>query len=122
MLWNPIIESDIRNDEILFGDIVFDPDGAVAMSGALSRLQRGESVDISEIKNILDTHTKSTDMTKLEAEYKIIKQDIRNFKKVLDDHSINIMLGADSLVSFVQYAVGSKDWIEQYKRKKRNEN
>ncbi len=120
MLWNPIIESDIRNDEILFGDIVFDPDGAVAMSGALSRLQRGESVDISEIKNILDTHTKSTDMTKLEAEYKIIKQDIRNFKKVLDDHSINIMLGADSLVSFVQYAVGSKDWIEQYKRKKRN--
>lgn len=120
MGWNPQINFKLRDDEITFGDLIFDKGSADLLCKALTSIKNGQSVGNDVIKSIIENGCYTDkELGALRQEFEEIKNDIAYFKKLrVSGFTSGISNWAKRVDANINYVTGSNTWIEKYKELK----
>lgn len=120
MGWNPQINFKLRDDEITFGDLIFDKGSAELLCKALTAIKNGQSVGNDVIKSIIESGCYTDkELGALRQEFEEIKNDISYFKRLrASGFTAGISNWAKRVDATVNYVTGSNTWIEKYKELK----
>lgn len=120
MGWNPQINFKLRDDEITFGDLIFDKGSAELLCKALTAIKSGQSVGNDVIKSIIENGCYTDkELETLRKEFEEIKNDISYFKKLrASGFTSGISNWAKRVDANINYVTGSNTWIEKYKELK----
>ena len=120
MGWNPQISFKLRDDEITFGDLIFDKGSAELLCKALKTIKSGQSVGNDVIKSIIENGCYTDkELEALRQEFEEIKNDISYFKKLrASGFTSGISNWAKRVDANINYVTGSNTWIEKYKELK----
>lgn len=120
MGWNPQINFKLRDDEITFGDLIFDKGSAELLCKALTAIKSGQSVGNDVIKSIIENGCYTDkELEILRKEFEEIKNDISYFKKLrASGLTSGISNWAKRVDANINYVTGSNTWIEKYKELK----
>lgn len=120
MGWNPQISFKLRDDEITFGDLIFDKSSAELLCKALKTIKSGQSVGNDVIKSIIENGCYTDkELEALRQEFEEIKNDISYFKKLrASGFTSGISNWAKRVDANINYVTGSNTWIEKYKELK----
>ena len=120
MGWNPQINFKLRDDEITFGDLIFDKGSAELLCKALTAIKNGQSVGNDVIKSIIENGCYTDkELEALRKEFDEIKNDISYFKKLrASGFTSGISNWAKRVDANINYVTGSNTWIEKYKELK----
>lgn len=120
MGWNPQINFKLRDDEVPFGNLIFDKQAIPLIEKVLLSIKSGQITDINVLRDYLKGGCfTNEEFSKLREEYEFIKQDIDVFKAIC---KTKLILGVENwtkrLDANLGYIVGSNTWIEKYKQLK----
>lgn len=120
MGWNPQINFKLRDDEITFGDLIFDKGSADLLCKALTSIKNGQSVGNDVIKSIIENGCYTDkELGSLRQEFEEIKNDIAYFKKLrASSFTSGISNWVKRVDANINYVTGSNTWIEKYKELK----
>lgn len=120
MGWNPQINFKLRDDEITFGDLIFDKGSAELLCKALTAIKNGQSVGNDVIKSIIENGCYTDkELEAIRKEFDEIKNDISYFKKLrASGFTSGVSNWAKRVDANVNYVTGSNTWIEKYKELK----
>lgn len=120
MGWNPQISFKLRDDEITFGDLIFDKGSAELLCKALKTIKSGQSVGNDVIKSIIENGCYTDkELEALRQEFEEIKNDISYFKRLrASGFTSGISNWAKRVDANINYVTGSNTWIEKYKELK----
>ena len=114
MAWNPSFSFKLRDDEITFGTLIFDKNCADMLCEELLRMKQGGPVSIDVIREILDKGCfTDTELDNAKAEFEDIKQDIVEFKQMLNRRQ-RAESWYDRTASTGAYIIGSQSWYQHY--------
>lgn len=120
MGWNPQINFKLRDDEITFGDLIFDKGSAELLCKALTAIKNGQSVGNDVIKSIIENGCYTDkELEAIRKEFDEIKNDISYFKKLrASGFTSGVSNWAKRVDANINYVTGSNTWIEKYKELK----
>lgn len=119
MGWNPQFSFKLRDDEVTFGDLVLDKNGAQFLSEMLINIRNGVVPDLGMMKSILDDYCYTNDeFIALKDEMYEIEEDIAEFKRIGSNALQKWSVFMQTIVVHTSYIVGSDTWIERYKELK----
>lgn len=116
MGWNPSINFKLRDDEIVFGDLIMDKNTAELLGEALMNIKEGRPVE--NLSEVLEYVYTNDEFIELKDTFREVKEDIKYFSEVLAGMG-RFIPGVSSMVgrtkSTFDYVVGTTSWIEKYK-------
>lgn len=119
MSWSPQINFRLRDDQMTFGDLIIDKNGAQILANMLVSIKRGEVPDIGSMKDILDQYAfTDQEFEKIKTDMDEIKKDIEEFKKIGSNGLQKWNVFMQTVQINASYIVGSDTWIERYKELK----
>lgn len=120
MGWNPQINFKLRDDEITFGDLIFDKGSAELLCKALTAIKNGQSVGNDVIKSIIESGCYTDkELEALRKEFDEVKNDISYFKRLrASGFTSGVANWAKRVDANINYVTGSNTWIEKYKELK----
>lgn len=119
MSWNPQINFKLRDDQVAFGDMIIDKNGAQYLSDMLIKIKNGETPDIGLMKDVLDQYCfTNEEFVNLKNEMSEIQNDINEFKRIGSNSLQKWGVFLQTISVHTSYIVGSDTWIERYKELK----
>ena len=119
MGWNPQFNFKLRDDQIAFGSLILDKNGADAIADILVRFKNGEVPDLGVLKDLMDNYCfTNEEFTAMKNELPVIQADIKAFKDIGCNTLQKWKLMAQSVSINVNYVAGSDSWVERYKELK----
>lgn len=114
MGWNPQFNFSLRDDEVTFGELIFDKQCADMLCAELLKIKNGSSSDISNIKSILDAGCfTDEELSDTRWEFEQIKEDIKVFSEYLRTYQ-KFATWWDTTATKASYIVGSTTWYQQF--------
>lgn len=114
MGWNPQFNFSLRDDEVTFGELIFDKQCADMLCAELLKIKNGNSSDISNIKSILDAGCfTDEELSDTRWEFEQIKEDIKVFSEHLRTYQ-KFATWWDTTATKASYIVGSTTWYQQF--------
>ena len=119
MGWSPQINFQLRDDEVTFGKLIIDKNGAELLSEMLIDMKNDKPVNMETFVQILKEWCFSDlEFDDLRIEFDQIKADITEFKRLSASFGVQWTSNIQVVGAALDYAVGSKTWIEKYKENK----
>lgn len=119
MSWNPSINFKLRDDQVAFGDLIFDKNGASLVCEVLHSIKDGKPINMEVFKQVLDEWCFTDfEFEKLKEEFEQIKQDIATFKQISTSFGSKWTASIKSVGIAMDYVAGSATWVQKYKENK----
>lgn len=119
MSWSPSINFKLRDDQVAFGNLIFDKNGATLVCEVLQDIKDGKPVNAEVLKNILDGWCfMDSEFEQLKVEFEQIKEDIAKFKQISTSFGSKWTASIKSVGIAVDYIAGSATWVQKYKENK----
>ena len=120
MAWNPSFNFKLRDDEVVFGNLIFEKNTAQVVCVALAKIRDGYVVNNTILMDALKAgcHT-NEELDKLHEDFEEVKKDITYFKSVLKGSfikkAVNMLARVNATSSYI---TGSISWLQKYKELK----
>lgn len=119
MGWNPQFSFKLRDDQVAFGNLILDKNGAQFIAEMLIEIKNGAVPDLGLMKSVLDDYCFTDDeFSKLRDEMAEIQEDIKEFKSIGSNTLQKWNVFMQTIAVHTNYAIGSDTWIERYKELK----
>lgn len=119
MGWSPQLNFRLRDDQVAFGDLILDKNGAQFISEMLIEIKKGAVPDLGLMKTVLDDYCfTNEEFSNLKNEMVEIQEDIKEFKQIGSNTLQKYNVFIKTLAVNTNYIVGSDTWIERYKELK----
>ena len=119
MGWKPAFNFQLRDDEVVFGNVVLNSSVQGKVSGNLLKYRDGEELT-EEFRELLKQHMYSADeFMHLDSDFKQVKIDIKYFNSIFNKYDREIFKRfRNRLTCSLNYIAGSKTWLDCYVHEK----
>lgn len=121
MAWNPKLNFQLRDDETTLGELVIDTAAIPQIQKLLCTIREGSPIDMQGWTNYLrDTIYTNEEFSRIKNDFDVIKSDMRFMRQIWGSQKWHVDLKGfvDRADNAVNYIVGSKTWLEQYRETK----
>lgn len=119
MGWNPTINFQLRDDQVVVGKLIFDKNGAELLSELFIDMKAGMPVNLDVLNTIVrDWCFTNDEFDNLRVEFDQIKEDISEFKRICNSYGAKWTACVQSVGIAADFIVGTSTWVESYKESK----